>query len=69
MPKYYYTTTPTLHTSKTAYTIDSARSSLWSASFQPVPDDRMTRDPKPGKPETRSKPRIGRTAKPRKAEA
>ena len=66
MPKYYYTTTPTLHTSKTAYTMDSARSSLWSASLQPVPNDRMTRDPKPGKPATKSKARTRRTAKPRK---
>ncbi|MCI0428740.1 MAG: hypothetical protein L0338_32275 [Acidobacteria bacterium] len=66
MPKYYYTTTPTLHTSKTAYTIDSAGPSLWSSSFQPVLDDRMTRGPKSAKPATRSKARTGRTAKPRR---
>lgn len=63
MPEYYYTTTPTLHTSKTAYTIDSARSSLWSASFQPVPKDRITRAAKPGMPATKSTARTGSTAK------
>lgn len=38
MPAYYVTTSPTLDTSKTAYSKNPTRESYWSASFQPLPD-------------------------------
>ncbi len=63
MPRHYVTATAAMHTSKTAYTIDSARSSLWSSSFQPIPDDRMMREAKPVRPGPKIKARTGRAMK------
>ena len=62
MAKYSYTTTPTVPTSETIYTTD-AETSLWSSTYQPIPNTEKTPVPRSDRPAQKGKKQTSRTSK------